>query len=214
MQPLPEYFRPLTRRRFLGASAVGWAALTSLLDARGDTKAGGAERVVKDGLAIKLQLPKKKFTPDVPVEFKITLENVTEKPFLIERDADTFDKCCTLVVTNVASGDKYLGTAEWLTRAKLRPSAGHELRPGLPLVHERDAKLGKWQFVVQGERDNVARPKVRESLPVGQYRLEVRVRLGKPGRDPERAALWLGEITTKPVEFEISEKARDGAKDR
>lgn len=164
-----------------------------------------SEPVEKNGLSVTVTPAKAKFVYGDPLEFTVTLKNVSNKPFGI-----------CMVPFETRFGD-------W----KMTPLFDSKLsyaiilfKPGEEQSQSVKVELKRYDFRWVGDQTKRVPPVA--SLPEGKYPLVVDLSYGLPpqGRADGKFAhpLWTGGLTTKPVEIEIVKddgsvswgEARDG----
>jgi RNA polymerase sigma-70 factor (ECF subfamily) len=163
----------------------------------GDAKM--SEPVVKDGLAIALKLNKPVFAKGERPAFDVILENRSTKAFQLWINFDVLDYPYSFVNLE----DK----RSWqVQKRKLKDGNGSRsvtLEPGKSQVLN--------VVFMYGAYVDAAGQGLRADLPVGKYRLSGTLTF-KEGTQNNLVPYWTGEVTTNPVEMEITDKPAGDAK--
>jgi RNA polymerase sigma factor (sigma-70 family) len=158
-----------------------------------ERKPRASEPVEKDGLSVTVIPAKQRFASTEPLAFTVILKNTSDKPFFL-LDADYFWDW------RIKFGGWQLTPrfeAERIHRATVL-EAGQERRVEVKLDDRRSFAF-QWS---EGSKQKVEPVKV---LPLGKYPLVVHPTFAnlKQGKGELKHRLWVGELTTKPVEIEV-----------
>jgi hypothetical protein len=163
------------------------------------TEPTAAEPVVKDGLALQIAAPQAPFGPAEPVTFSFHYRNVSRRGFKLYNPTGDFgwlfrfENLATQAIWTASPGKGFQSPEP--KEVDLQPQG--ELETQVVLGGKAEMRFSNGEFA-------------HESLPPGKYRMTARVQLRNPWDSGNRSGAWLGEITTRPVEFEITaEKQQD-----
>ena len=196
-------------------AVLGMVSFTCGMLARGQTggkdneveKTSAREGLVyqKNGLALIIVPTKPVFATDQPLSFDVTLKNVSTKPFTLLH-APTLADQWSLRISGVEEHQRYR-----VVRVRER---GEEAIPGPLVLKAGDVSRFKLRvsdyhgYVWDGEQ--AAKKERLEHLPPGKYTLVASITCHGATKNVDLAQLpplWVNEIVTEPVAFEVSDKA-------
>lgn len=180
-----------------------WARLAHLWEGRLITEAlqitvkpadaAAPKPVEKDGLALTVLPPAAPFRANDPVVFSFHFRNVSERTYKLYNATGDFG--WSFHIENLA------------TRAVWTASPGKGFQSAEPREVDLQAQgVLETQVQLGGQTElNFSDGEFsHRTLPPGKYRMTASVRLRNPWDSGNRAGAWLGEINTRPVEFEIA----------
>jgi hypothetical protein len=167
-----------------------------------------SEPAVNDGLSVTVTPTKAIFGPDEYVKVELTYKNTSQRAFRLRRPGEGWRWGYT--IEDVAAKE-LLKTDRWTNTRDLIGKGWYQdffptLKPGeaLTVAMERRFLTAKGADLGLGK------------YPPGKYRAVIHIRFEenpRGGADKDnfqgnKADYWFGEITTKPVEFEIADKPK------
>jgi RNA polymerase sigma factor (sigma-70 family) len=195
----------LTYRHWGGGDAVAAANLVPVpnADAPKPDEPKASPAVAVNGLSVTVKPAKRLFAPDQTLVFTVRFENTSKKDF-------TFLYTPTNYLGWKFSFKGTDGIADWLAEnTAKREGFSTEpavLRAGQAL--DADVRVDNgFLFTWKGPQRQSVGP--RRSLPVGEYRLTMSFACRGTTENVKIAKfppLWVGEITTRSVEFEVGEQ--------
>ena len=151
------------------------------------------------GLEVDVQPARPAFAPDDPLEFKVTMRNVSAAPLGL------YDS------SHYPAWDWRFLSADGKVLRHAAIAAGEHVRPQDPEVVERGkasvTSVNLSAAPCRYEQRGAGRAERSEAaLPAGRYFLSIALRLDSPELWPKSGplALWMGPCVTAPVEFTVA----------
>jgi len=173
-------------------------------DAPATQPALSSKAVENDGLQVMVTLPKTTFAVNEPLKFTVQFRNASKKAFLLS-DLDYYWNWQMRFEDQATNGAWLLHRLPTKEHFPFRPTPVQAKTSPEILVALDHSSAESFNFEWAGLQHKEIQPV--ENLPAGRYRLTLQIDLkADAGSGKPAFPIWVGQITSQPVDFEISDQ--------